>query len=167
MHKPAKLDESAIPFATITELSAALRAGDISSSELTRFFAKRLESIGPECNALACSLAKRGHTTAKDADFDLKRERFRSPLQGIPYAAKDLLAVAKYPTTWGAKPFADQVFDYDAAVIQRLDSAQAVLIGKLAMVEPGGGGGHSSPPRVSAGSWPESLEQIILVGRII
>ena len=139
-----KLDESIIAFASIPELSALLQKHEISSSELTDLFSDRLKNIGPKYNALACSLEKRGRRAAKDADFDLKRERFRSPLQGIPYAAKDLLAVADYPTTWGAKPFADQVFDYDATVIARLSSAQAILIGKLAMVELAGGGGYSS-----------------------
>ncbi|MDQ2777833.1 MAG: amidase [Acidobacteriota bacterium] len=139
-----KLDESTIPFASIPELNAALQKHQISSSELTKFFSRRLEKLGPQYNALACSLAKYGRNAAKDADSDLKRERFRSPLQGIPYAAKDLLAVAKYPTTWGAKPFADQVFDYDATVIAKLAATQAVLIGKLAMVELAGGGGYSS-----------------------
>ena len=150
MHKtkstPGKtrLDEAEIPFATISQLNAALRNREISSVELTKLFAKRLETLGPQYNALACLLAKDAHKAAKDVDDDLKRERFRGPLQGIPYGAKDLLAVAKYPTTWGAKPFADQVFDYNATVIDRLAHAQALLIGKLSMIELAGGGGYSS-----------------------
>lgn len=139
-----KLDEAEIPFASITELNAALRARRISSLELTKFFGKRLEKFGSVYNALACSLVKEGKKQAKDADWELKRERFRGPLQGVPYAAKDLLAVAKYPTTWGAKPFADQVFDYNATVIAKLAGEKAVLIGKLSMVELAGGGGYSS-----------------------
>ncbi|MBV9677425.1 MAG: amidase, partial [Acidobacteriaceae bacterium] len=65
-------------------------------------------------------------------------------LQGIPYAVKDLIAVAGFPTTWGAKPYANQVFEEDATVINRLNSAKAILIGKLSMVELAGGGGYSS-----------------------
>lgn len=145
MGKPkSKLDEATLPFATISELGAVLQSGDISCSELTKFFSKRLEELGPQYNALACSLAKPAHKAAKDVEFDFKQGRVRSPLQGIPYAVKDLLAVAKFPTTWGAKPFADQVFDDDAAVISRLNGAKAVLIGKLAMIELAGGGGYSS-----------------------
>lgn len=139
-----KLDETALAFATISELSAALRNRDISAVELTKFFGRRLEKIGPQYNALAYSLVKQAHAAAKDADFDFKHQRFRGPLQGIPYGAKDLLAVAKHPTTWGAKPFAHQVFDYDAHVIERLRHEQAILIGKLAMIELAGGGGYSS-----------------------
>jgi aspartyl-tRNA(Asn)/glutamyl-tRNA(Gln) amidotransferase subunit A len=140
----SKLDESALAFATIPELNAALRNREISVRELVKFFGKRLETIGPEYNALACSLLKRDKNDPKDIDDEFKRERLRGPLQGIPYAVKDLIAVAGFPTTWGAKPYANQVFDEDATVISRLDSAKAILIGKLSMVELAGGGGYSS-----------------------
>ena len=147
MHEPkTKLDETSLPFATIAELSAALRKRDISSLELTRFFAKRLDAIGPQYNALAFSFSKEKATrsAAKDVDDDLKHERVRGDLQGIPYGVKDLISVAKFPTTWGAKPYADQVFDYDATVVTRLTKARAILIGKLSMVELAGGGGYTS-----------------------
>src|SRR5204863_9426686 len=75
-------------------------------------------------------------------DKDLKRERFRGPLQGVPYGVKDLLSFAGQPTTWGAKPYAGQVFDYNATVIDKLAGVGAVLAGKLAMVELAGGGGY-------------------------
>ena len=132
------------PFATIPELGAALRKKDFSSRELTKFFVDRLENIGPVYNALACSLPKRGRETAKDVDEEIKRDRLRGPLQGIPYAVKDLIAVAGFPTTWGAKPYEHQVFENDAKVVQNLDGAKAILIGKLSMVELAGGGGYSS-----------------------
>ncbi len=145
MHKPkTKLDESTFPFATVAELSQALRNREISCVELTKLFGKRLETLGPQYNALALSLVKQARNAAKDTDYDLKNERFRGPLQGIPYAVKDLIAVAKYPTTWGAKPFAGQVFDYDAHVVERLNKEHAILIGKLSMIELAGGGGYSS-----------------------
>ncbi len=72
----------------------------------------------------------------------IKRERFRGPLQGIPFGAKDLLSVKDVPTTWGAKPYAAQVFDYTATVLDKLEKTGAILIGKLAMVELAGGGGY-------------------------
>ena len=139
-----KIDHATLPFAGIGELSAALRNREISSWELTEFFGKRLEKLGPNYNALAFPLWKESKRLAKDADDEIKRERYRGPLQGIPYAVKDLIAVAKYPTTWGAKPYADQVFDDDAAVIKRLTSKKATLVGKLSMVELAGGGGYTS-----------------------
>jgi aspartyl-tRNA(Asn)/glutamyl-tRNA(Gln) amidotransferase subunit A len=138
------LDESALAFATIGELGAALRKHEISCLELTKFFGQRLETQGPEYNALALSLLKDAKKAAKDVDWDIKHDRFRGPLQGIPFAVKDLLSVADYPTTWGAKPFADQVFDYDATAVQKLKSAKGILLGKLAMVELAGGGGYTS-----------------------
>lgn len=138
------LDESTLAFATIGELGAALRTRQISCLELTKFFGERLEKQGPEYNALALSLLKDAKKAAKDVDWDLKRDHVRGPLQGIPFAVKDLLSVAGYPTTWGAKPFADQVFDFDAVAVHKLKSAKGILLGKLAMVELAGGGGYTS-----------------------
>lgn len=143
MGKP-KLDESSLSFATIRELNQSLEAREISSVELTKFFLKRLQKYGPDYNAVALPLGKRAHAAAKDADRELKIQRFRGPLQGIPYGAKDLLAVAGHPTTWGAKPYQDQVFDYNATVIDRLEAKRAILVAKLSMIELAGGGGYSS-----------------------
>jgi len=133
-----------IHFATIAELSQKLRSREVSSEELTKIFCDRLEQLGPNYNALACLLRKDAIKAAKDVDGDLKRQRYRSLVQGIPFGAKDLLSVAKYPTTWGAKPYQDQVFDYDATAIKRLKGKGALVVAKLSMVELAGGGGYSS-----------------------
>src|SRR5437773_3368170 len=129
-------------FSTITELNTRLKAREFSVVELVRAFARRLEQLGPRYNALALPLTVPAIKRAKFVDKELKRERTRGMLQGIPFGAKDLLSTAGQPTTWGARPYAGQVFDYDAAVLQRLDKTGAVLIGKLAMVELAGGGGY-------------------------
>jgi aspartyl-tRNA(Asn)/glutamyl-tRNA(Gln) amidotransferase subunit A len=129
-------------FATIGELNARLRAKEFSAAELARAFLDRLEKLGPRFNALALLLREPALKQAKEADDEIKRGRLRGPLQGIPCGAKDLLSVAGQATTWGARPYASQVFDYDATVIEKLASARAVLIGKLAMVELAGGGGY-------------------------
>jgi aspartyl-tRNA(Asn)/glutamyl-tRNA(Gln) amidotransferase subunit A len=126
-------------FASLTELNAGLKKGEYSTVELVRAFAGRLESLGPRYNALALPLTQIAIRRAKEVDDELKRERYRGPLQGIPFGAKDLLSVAGQITTWGAKPFAAQVFDSTATVLQKLDKTGAVLIGKLAMVELAGG----------------------------
>ncbi len=131
-------------FATISEIIAKLRAKEFSAVELTRAFCDRLEKIGPRYNALALSLREPAIRKAKDVDGDIKRDRFR-PLTGIPWGAKDLLAVKGHPTTWGARPYAGQIFDDDALVVQKLEKAGAILIGKLAMVELAGGGGYRYP----------------------
>lgn len=131
-------------FATITELNTKLKAKEFSVVELVRAFARRMEQFGPRYNALALPLTEAAIRVARDVDKELKRERYRGPLQGIPYGAKDLLSYAGQITTWGARPFAAQVFDYTAAVLEKLQKTGAVLIAKLAMVELAGGGGYRS-----------------------
>jgi aspartyl-tRNA(Asn)/glutamyl-tRNA(Gln) amidotransferase subunit A len=130
-------------FATITDLTQRLRAKEFSAVELTRTFCDRLESLGPRHNALALSMKEQAIRKAHAADDELKRGRYRA-LQGIPYGVKDLIAVKGHPTTWGAKPYAGQVFDEDAHVVEKLDKSGAVLIGKLAMIQLAGGGYKSA-----------------------
>jgi aspartyl-tRNA(Asn)/glutamyl-tRNA(Gln) amidotransferase subunit A len=129
-------------FAAIPELNRGLAAGEFSAEELARAFSERLQQLGPRYNALALPLPQEAIRQAKDVDKDIKRGRRRGRLQGIPYGVKDLLSFAGQPTAWGAKPYAGQVFDYNAAVVQKLGAAGAVLTGKLAMVELAGGGGY-------------------------
>lgn len=129
-------------FSPIGELQAGIKARKYSSVELTRAFCDRLERLGPRYNALAVSLRHEALRQAHDADGDIMRDRIRSPLAGVPYAVKDLLAVEKHPTTWGARPYAGQVFSENAFVVKKLAKAGAVLIGKLSMVELAGGGGY-------------------------
>src|SRR5664279_5616754 len=129
-------------FATIPELNARIASKEVSAEELAHAFALRLEQLGPRYNALALPLTELAVRQAKAVDKDLKRGRTLGPLQGIPYGVKDLLSFAGKPTTWGAKPYAGQVFDYSATVIEKLAGAGAVLAGKLAMVELAGGGGY-------------------------
>jgi len=132
-------------FATISELNARLKSKELSCVELTRAFASRLQQLGPRYNALALPLPQQAIRKAGETDKELKRGRTRGPLQGIPYGVKDLISFAGQPTTWGAQPYAGQVFDYDATVITRLGGVGAVLIGKLSTVELAGGGGYRYP----------------------
>ena len=131
-------------FATIGELNAKLRAKEFSVYELVRAFARRLEQLGPRYNALALPLTETATHFARNVDKELKRERYRGPLQGIPFGAKDLLSYAGQITTWGARPYAAQVFDYTATALKKLEKTGSVLVGKLAMVELAGGGGYHS-----------------------
>jgi aspartyl-tRNA(Asn)/glutamyl-tRNA(Gln) amidotransferase subunit A len=133
---------SDIFFATIPEINARLKAKEFSAKELTHAFSDRLEKLGPRYNAVALSMREEAGRKARDVDSDLKRDRTRGPLQGIPCGVKDLLSIAKQPTTWGAPPYAGQVFDYDATVVKKLEAARAIVIGKLAMVELAGGPGY-------------------------
>lgn len=129
-------------FQTLTELNAQLRAGGITATSLARGYLERLESIGPRLNAVALLVKKDSLNQAKDVDKALKRGRFKGVLQGIPYGAKDLFAVAGRRTEWGAPQFAGQVFKESATVVKKLERAGAVLAAKLSMIELAGGGGY-------------------------
>lgn len=140
---PVRMD-SQLDFAGIQQLGSLLRAKKISAVELAQHFLARLGALGPRLHALAELTPERALEQARSADRALARGRTASPLLGIPYGAKDLLATRGIPTRWGAPPLRDQLFDYDATVIQRLEQAGAVLLGKLAMVELAGGGSYAS-----------------------
>ncbi len=126
-------------FATIPELNARLVKREISAEEVARAFSARLQQLGPRYNALALPRPQQALKQAKAVDGDIKRGRLRGPLQGIPWGAKDVLSVAGEITTWGAKPYAAQVFDYTATAIQKLEGVGALLTGKLSLVELAGG----------------------------
>ena len=129
------MTDSATFFLPLRELGARLRSRRLTSAELTEGCLDRLRSLGPRYNAVVTLLRDSATKEARRADGELKAGRARGPLHGIPYGVKDLLATSGTPTTWGAAPFRDQVFDYDATVVTRLREAGAVLVAKLAMVE--------------------------------
>ncbi len=131
-----------ILFLSVTELAQQIRSKKISPVELTESYLERSRAIGPKLNAYATLTPELALKQAHAAEKEIAAGKYRGPLHGIPYAAKDLLAVKGYPTTWGARPYIDQHFDYDATVIRKLESAGAVLIGKSAMIELAGGMGY-------------------------
>jgi len=135
-----------VTFRTIRELGAEIRAGRVSPVTLAEEALQRLDTIGRKLNAVVTLTRDRALKQARQAESELKAGRDRGPLHGIPYGAKDLLATSGgIPTTWGAAPFKDRCFDYDATVIERLEQAGAVLVAKLAMVEFAGGMGYRQP----------------------
>jgi aspartyl-tRNA(Asn)/glutamyl-tRNA(Gln) amidotransferase subunit A len=136
--------DSDVLFATVGELGRLLRTKRISSVELTRLYLDRLARQGRALNAVAELTEERALRQAKVADKDLASGQRRGPLHGIPYGAKDLLATQGIPTQWGSPAHRDQVFDYDATVIERLDAAGAVLVAKLSMIELAGAGGFDT-----------------------
>jgi len=126
-------DDAELAFLPVTELGNLIRIGAISSEELTTLYLDRLQRFDPELHCVITLTEDRAMAQARRADRDLARGIWRGPLHGVPWGAKDLLAVRGYPTTWGAKPYKDQVIDDDATVVQRLDDAGAVLIAKLTL----------------------------------
>src|SRR5260370_18492192 len=96
-------------FASLVELNAGLKAGEFSAEDLARAFAERLHRLGPRYNALAPALPQEALRRAKEADKDLKRQRYPGLLQGVPFGVKDLLAYPAPPTTWAPTPHARPV----------------------------------------------------------
>ncbi len=130
-------------FLSVVELARLLRQKKASATELATYFLDRLERVGPRFNAVVTITRERALAEAAQADREIRQGKWRSPLHGIPYGVKDLLATKDYPTTWGAEPYRQQKFVYDATVIERLGAAGAVLVAKLAMVELAGGMGYN------------------------
>jgi aspartyl-tRNA(Asn)/glutamyl-tRNA(Gln) amidotransferase subunit A len=131
-----------ISFLPLSELAKRIESKKLSPVEVTQHFLDRSEKLGPRFNAYAQLTPETAMDQARAAEKEIRRGHYRGPLHGIPYAAKDLLAVKGLPTTWGAKPYANQVFDYDAAVIEHLNRVGAVMLGKASMIELAGGMGY-------------------------
>lgn len=126
----------------LSELAKRIETKKLSPVELTQFYLDRSTKLGPRLNAYAQLTPELALDQAKAAEKEIQHGHYRGPLHGIPYAAKDLLAVKDVPTTWGAKPFAGQIFNYDATVIEHLTRVGAILIGKASMIELAGGMGY-------------------------
>jgi Asp-tRNA(Asn)/Glu-tRNA(Gln) amidotransferase A subunit family amidase len=128
---PARIED--VAFATIAELGALLRERKITSLALTQMYIERLKRYDPKLHFVVTLTEERALAQAKAADAEIAAGKYRGPLQGIPWGAKDLLAVKGYPTTWGAGGFEHQTIDEDATVVKRLDAAGAVLVAKLTL----------------------------------
>jgi Asp-tRNA(Asn)/Glu-tRNA(Gln) amidotransferase A subunit family amidase len=152
---PASDDE--IAFLPVTELSELIRRGKLKPTRLTGIYLARLKKYDPVLRCVITLTEERALAQAKQADAEIARGNYRGPLHGIPWGAKDLLAVKGYKTTWGAGPYREQVIDEDATVVQRLDRAGAILVAKLTLGELAQGdmwyGGRTRNPwKVDAGS---------------
>jgi len=128
---PARIEDLA--FATVSQLASLLRARKITSLALTQMYLARLKRYDPKLHFVITLTEDRALAQAKAADAEIAAGNYRGPLHGIPWGAKDLLAVKGYPTTWGAGGFEHQSFDEDATVVQRLDAAGAVLVAKFTL----------------------------------
>ena len=137
---------SPVVFMPIREVKTLVQTRQVSPVELAETFLARLETLGPQYNAVVTVTRERALQQARQAERDIAAGHYKGPLHGIPYGAKDLLATSGgIPTTWGAAPLRHQRFDYDATVVRKLAEAGAVLVAKLAMVELAGGMGYRQP----------------------
>lgn len=133
MARPGSLEELA--FLPVSKLSEMVRTRRVKPSELTEMYLDRLKRFDPQLKCVISLTEERARAQARAADEEISRGRYRGPLHGIPWGAKDLLATKGYKTTWGAGPYKDQTIDTDATVVQRLDKAGAILVAKLTLGE--------------------------------
>lgn len=124
-----------LAFYSVRDLGELIRTRQITSTELTQLFLERLKRYDSQLHCVINLTAELALEQAARADEELAAGKYRGPLHGIPYGIKDLFSARKYPTTWGAAPFKDQVIDEDATVVKRLELAGAVLIAKLSTGE--------------------------------
>ena len=152
---PAHIEDLA--FAQISRIAPLLQLRKVTSLALTQMYIERLKRYDAKLHFVITLTEERAIARAKKADEEIAAGKYRGPLHGIPWGAKDLLAVKGYPTTWGAGGFEHQSFDEDATVVQRLDEAGAVLIAKfslgaLAMGDKWFGGRTRNPWNTEQGS---------------
>lgn len=133
VRRPDNLEE--VAFWPVTDLAVLVETGQVSSLELTLMYLDRIRRYDPVLRTVITLTEQRAIEQARAMDAELAAGTYRGPLHGIPWGAKDLLAVRGYRTTWGFKPYQDQVIDMDATVVQRLDAAGAVLLAKLSTGE--------------------------------
>ncbi len=128
---PKNLEE--IAFWPVRDLAELLRTRKITSTTLTKLYLARLKKYGPNLECVITLTEELALEQAARADREIESGDYRGLLHGIPYGAKDLLAVKGYKTTWGARPYKDQVIDETASIIKKLDDAGAVLVAKLTL----------------------------------
>ncbi|UCC96345.1 MAG: amidase [Phycisphaerales bacterium] len=128
---PSDLEELA--FWPVTDLAGLVKSRRVSSMDLTDMYLSRLKRYDPTLQCVVTLTEELARRQAERADGEIAAGRYRGPLHGIPWGAKDLLAVKGYKTTWGAMPYKDQQFDFDATVVKRLEEAGAVLVAKLTL----------------------------------
>ena len=131
--RPANLEN--VAFWSVRDLGELVRTKQVTSTELTKMYLDRLKRFGPKLECVVTLLEERALAQAAQADAEIAKGKYRGVLHGIPYGAKDLLAVKGAKTTWGSVPYKDQVIDDTATVVQRLDGAGAVLVAKLTLGE--------------------------------
>ena len=133
IERPENLED--VAFWDLWSLRELISRRQVTCAELAQVFLARLKRLDPELHCVVTLTEERALKQARRMDLELDEGRSRGALHGIPWVAKDLLAVKGYPTTWGTPPFQQQVIERDAAVVERLDAAGAVLIAKVSLGE--------------------------------
>src|SRR5262249_25433978 len=146
--RPANLED--VAFWPIRHLSELVRTRQVTSLELTEMYLARLHRYNAKLNNVVTFLDEYGLAEARKADAEIAAGKYKGPLHGVPWGAKDIISVKGFKTTWGSPAFKEQMFDYDASVIELLREAGAVLIAKLTTGELASGdqwfGGRTNNP---------------------
>jgi Asp-tRNA(Asn)/Glu-tRNA(Gln) amidotransferase A subunit family amidase len=130
---PAPANDTDLAFSPVTQLSRWIEQRKLTSERLTNVYLERLERFNPKLRCVITLTRELALAQAKQADKEIAAGKYRGPLHGIPWGAKDLLDTANIPTTYGAEPFRNRVPERDAAVVRRLHEAGAVLVAKLSL----------------------------------
>lgn len=126
-----KLTDEDLAFLSVRELGALIRAKRLSPMRLTEIYLARLKKYGDRLLCVVNLTEERARKAAVQAEKEINAGHYRGPLHGIPYGVKDLFALKGYPTTWGANVFEHRMFDYDSAVVEKLEAAGAIPLAKL------------------------------------
>ena len=153
--RPANVED--VAFASVVELGHLLKTRKVTSVELTEMYLARLHKYNDKLNCVVTFLDETAMAQAKQADAEIAAGKYRGPLHGIPWGAKDIIAVKGFKTTWGSGAYKDQVIDEDASVIEMLRDAGAVLVakvtsGELAQGDQWFGGQTKNPWKLEQGS---------------
>jgi Asp-tRNA(Asn)/Glu-tRNA(Gln) amidotransferase A subunit family amidase len=148
VHRPAQLED--VAFWPVRHLAELVRTRQVTSVELAEMYLARLHRYNAKLNNVVTFLDDYGLAEARRADAEIAAGKYKGPLHGIPWGAKDIMSVNGFKTTWGSPAFKEQVFDYDASVVEMLREAGAVLIAKLTTGELASGdqwfGGQTKNP---------------------
>jgi len=148
LERPSNLED--VAFWSVRQLSELVRTRQVTSVELTDMYLSRLKRYNPLLNCVVTFTDEVAMAQAQQADREIAAGRYRGPLHGIPWGAKDIIAARGYKTTWGSDAYQDQVIDMDASVIEMIRDAGAVLVAKLSTGELAGGdqwfGGQTMNP---------------------
>ncbi|HEV2401527.1 MAG TPA: amidase [Candidatus Sulfotelmatobacter sp.] len=131
--EPLPARDEDIAFAPVTQLSRWIEGRQLTSDRLTRIYLERLERFNPKLRCVITITRDLALKQAQQADEEIAQGKYRGPLHGIPWGAKDLLDTAGIPTTYGAEPYRNRVPKDDAAVVKKLHAAGAVLVAKLSL----------------------------------
>jgi Asp-tRNA(Asn)/Glu-tRNA(Gln) amidotransferase A subunit family amidase len=149
--------ENDIAFLSVADLSFLIKNKQITSERLTTIYLQRIKKHADTLQCLITLMEEEALEKARKMDAELRSGKYRGPLHGIPYGIKDLLAVKGTKTTWGAMPYKDQIIDETATVVEKLEAAGGILLGKftlgaLAMGDIWYGGVTKNPWNLEQGS---------------